>query len=112
MPTRHDETLRAFGTRFRIYAQPRFLPGFETPETIWVGVPPGAIQAGPADARMYVADAIDKLPYQPTDLPPCRGRLSPPVTAGADGHFDHLDTASREFGLLSSHRRPSEFSTR
>ena len=98
MPTRHDETLRAFGTRFRIYAQPRFLPGFETPETIWVGVPPGAIQAGPADARMYVADAIDKLPYQPTDLPPCRGRLSPPVTAGADGHFDHLDTASREFG--------------
>ncbi|MCU0973506.1 MAG: hypothetical protein MUF80_06075, partial [Burkholderiales bacterium] len=47
---------------------------------------------------MYVVDAIGKhLPYDYPYLPPYHGRHHPPVEPGADGHFDHLEPASREF---------------
>jgi hypothetical protein len=98
MPVHHDERLRNTGTRFRLFAQPRFLAGYAEPETVWVSPPPGTIGPGPRDERMYVVDAIDKKPYAPTAFPPWFGRSNPPVRPGADGHFDHLDPSSRAFG--------------
>jgi hypothetical protein len=47
---------------------------------------------------MYVVDAIGKQPYHEIPaLPPYRGHRNPPVQPGRDGHFDHLQPASREF---------------
>lgn len=98
MPLRQDERLRRTGTRFKLYAQPRFLEGYREPETVWVSTPRGTIEAGPADHRMEVIDAVDKKAYPPTVLPPWLGARRPPVPPGPDGHFDHLDPGSREFG--------------
>jgi len=91
-----DQAIRATGTRFKVFAQPRFLNGFATPETIFVSTPPGGILAGPADARMFVVDAIDKQPYVNGQIPPYVGPAHPPVVA-LDAHFDHLEPQTREF---------------
>ena len=91
-------TLQATGTRFRLYPQPPVLAAIQGPETVWVSPVAGSIRPGPADDRMYVVDAIGKhLPYDYPYLPPYHGRHHPPVEPGADGHFDHLEPASREF---------------
>ncbi|MEU4560986.1 hypothetical protein AB0F72_21615 [Actinoplanes sp. NPDC023936] len=102
-----DRRLAETGTRFRIFPQPRFLtkadgsPLFAEPETIVVAPSPGAIERGPADDRMFVVDAIGKLPYNQFVRPPFTGERQPPVEPGPDGHFDHLDPDSREFSAAT-----------
>lgn len=89
---------RGRGTRFLLYPQPSVRASSGTPETVWVARPPGSIGPGPSDERMYVVDAIGKdQPYDFPHLPPYRGARNPPLPPGHDGHFDHLDPASREF---------------
>jgi hypothetical protein len=86
------------GTRFRVFPQPRFIAGYERPETIWVSVPRGTILPGPADDRIQVKDPLlAKLPYQDPYLPPFVGDVYPPAEAGPDGHFDQIDVQSRQF---------------
>jgi hypothetical protein len=87
----------ASGTRFLLFPQPPILPGFEKPETVWVSTPPSAIERGPADARMYVADAVAKTPYEFPDMPPYAGSVNAPAVAGPDGHFDHLKPGTHQF---------------
>lgn len=91
-----DRAIRATGTRFKVFAQPRFLRSFEAPETIVVAPQPGGIRPGPADARIFVVDAIDKPPYANGQIPPYLGPAHPPVAA-QDNHFDHLVPGTREF---------------
>ncbi len=98
MSVRLDRTIQDTGTKFRIFPQPRFLEGFEEPETIVLSVPKDQIQDGPADDRFYVVDAINKQPYNYPYAPPHQGDSNPPVRPDPKtGHFDHLDVDSREF---------------
>ena len=97
MSQKLDHAVEQTGTRFLIFPQPRYLPSFAEPETIHVSLPPSEIQAGPADSRMYVLDAPNKVPYSPANGRPFLGQPNPPVEPGSDGHFDHLDIDSREF---------------
>lgn len=92
-----DAELRKTGTRFRIFPQPRYLSGFSQPETIIISIPPDKIQSGPADDRMEVVDAINKIPYSKINRPPYREAKREPVKPNKDGHFDHLEVGSREF---------------
>jgi hypothetical protein len=92
-----DMRLTETGTRFRLFPQPRFLrkaddsgPLFPEPDTVAVSVPPGQIEPGPADDRMFVVDAIGKLPYNRFVRPPYRGPAHDKVQPGPDGHFTHL----------------------
>lgn len=86
------------GTRFWVFPQAPFIPGYEKPERIWLPVSPEDISAGPSDDRMYVVDPLfGKEPYAYRWLPPFEEAVHPPVTAGADGHFDQLDYTSRPF---------------
>ncbi len=86
------------GTRFLVYPQPPFIPGYERPETIWVSTPPDRIGPGPADRRMYViGPLLEKQPYQSPYLPPYAGTTRPPAAAGPDGHFDHIEPGTPEF---------------
>jgi hypothetical protein len=86
------------GTRFLVFPQPPFIPGYERPETIWVSTPPNRIGPGPADSRMYViGPLVEKQPYQFPYLPPYAGALRPPAVAGPDGHFDHIPIGTPEF---------------
>lgn len=86
------------GTRFLIFPQPPFIPGYERPETVWLSTPLGGVTTGPADRRMYVVDPVGaKTPYLYPYLPPFSGGLHPPASAGPDGHFDHLAIGTREF---------------
>jgi hypothetical protein len=86
------------GTRFLVFPQPPFIPGYERPEVVWVSTPLGEIGAGPADRRIYVVDpAGQKEPYAFPYLPPYAGLLNPPAEPGPDGHFDHLAVGSPEF---------------
>lgn len=96
-----DATLETTGTRFRIFPQPRFLTSFKNPEVIRVSVPPGQMQAGPGDDRMFVIDAVNKRPYNGFSRPPYRDERNPPVQPGPDGHFDHLALKSREFSCAT-----------
>lgn len=94
-----DARIASTGTRFLVFAQPRFLPSFADPETITVSIPAGEVLAGPADGRMYVLDAPNKTPYGNR---PYHGPKNPPVPPGPDGHFDHLtDYDSREFSCAT-----------
>ena len=98
----YPEDVAELGTRFRIFPQPSFIPGYEEPEIVWISTPPTHIQPGPADPRMYVVDPIgSKEPYEFPYLPPFKGALHAPAEADADGHFDHLDSGSRQF--LAAH---------
>jgi hypothetical protein len=94
-----DAALAATGTRFRLFAQSRFLPSFSVPETVTVSQPPGSIAAGPEDDRMFVVDAPDKIRYGApgSRSPQQTGTRLPPVPPGPGGHFDHIDPDSREF---------------
>jgi hypothetical protein len=96
-----DATVANVGTRFRIFPQPRFLNIFAEPELITVSVPPDQIQDGPADGRMFVVDALNKLPYSQFFRPPYIGPRNPAVRRGPGGHFDHLDPNSREFSCAT-----------
>jgi hypothetical protein len=94
-----DAALAATGTRFRLFAQSRFLPSFSVPETVIVSQPPGSITAGPQDGRMFVVDAPDKIRYGAPGSPSPQqtGPSLPPVPPGPNGHFDHIHPDSREF---------------
>ncbi|MFW6076972.1 MAG: hypothetical protein ACOC71_04410 [Hyphomicrobiales bacterium] len=99
----------AVGTRFLLYPQAPHVPGYGTPEPVWISTPPDGMRPGPADARMYVADpGHDKEPYAFPFLPPFVGDLYPPAEAGPDGHFDHLVPGTRAFiaahAFASAHR--------
>lgn len=103
-----DRSLADSGTRFRIFPQPRYLqkadgsgPLFAEPEEVVVSVPQGAVRPGPADDRMFVVDAVNKLPYNNVVRPPYRGQVHPAVQPGPDGHFTHLAAESREFSAAT-----------
>ena len=92
------------GTRFLVFPQPRSLPGFRAPQTVHLPARPGVIAAGPRDTRMYVVDAVGKLPYLrdgvPREEPPYRGRRSRRQARPRRGHFDHIrpvPATAREF---------------
>jgi hypothetical protein len=90
--------VNARGTRFRLYPQAPLPAAQWQPEVVHVSPPVGSVRPGPADHRIYVADAIDKFrPYEPDELPPYRGSRNPPVPPGPDGHFDHLVPGTRAF---------------
>jgi hypothetical protein len=90
------------GTRFLVFPQPPFVPGYERPELVWISTPAGQIRSGPADSRVYVVDpALPKVPYQAPYLPPFSGAPASPAEPGPDGHFDYLTPDSRPF--LSAH---------
>src|SRR5262245_12702388 len=98
MPVAHDERVRSFGTRVRLYPQAPAIAGFGEPELVWLSPAAGEVRAGPSDSRIYVIDAVDKAePYEFPDLPPYYGDTYPPVQPDADGHFDHLELNSRAF---------------
>src|SRR5260221_13603765 len=86
------------GTRFRLYVQPPFVPGYERPETVWLKARPGSIVTGPANARLYCLDALDKTaPYEFPYLPPYLGAVAAAAAPSSDGHFDHLEVGTRAF---------------
>ncbi|CDM62954.1 MULTISPECIES: hypothetical protein [Rhizobium] len=86
------------GTRFWIFPQPPFIPGYEQPDRVWLSILPDQINEGPSDALMYVADPLySKQPYGMSRLPPFEGIRRPPVQAGPDRHFDGLDPRSRPY---------------
>lgn len=108
MSVQLDRELAATGTRFLLFPQPRFLrrrdgsgPVFPEPESVAVSVPPDTIGAGPADDRMFVVDAVGKLPYNQLVQPPYRGRANDPVQPGPGGHFTHLEPGSRAFSVAT-----------
>ena len=99
----------AVGTRFLLHPQAPHVPGYGTPEPVWISTPPDRLRAGPADARMYVADPrLEKEPYEFPYLPPFVGDLYAPAEPGPDGHFDHLVPNTRQFiaahAFASAHR--------
>lgn len=86
------------GTRFRIFSQAPWLTASAAPETIAISTPAGQTLAGPADARAYVVDPVHKpRPYDDFYFPPFDGPVFYPAVPDADGHFDHLPVACREF---------------
>ncbi|MDQ0322205.1 hypothetical protein QO002_004411 [Pararhizobium capsulatum DSM 1112] len=86
------------GTRFWIYPQPPFIPGYEQPDRVWLNISRDDISDGPSDGSMYVADPLfDKQPYGPSALPPFLGPCRAPARASIDRHFDHLDPQSRAY---------------
>jgi hypothetical protein len=86
------------GTRFLVFPQPSFIPGYERPETVWVSTQPTGIRPGPADRRMYVVSPVsEKQPYESPYLPPFVGARMPPARAGRDGHFDRIPLGTQEF---------------
>ncbi|RDI60799.1 hypothetical protein DES45_102187 [Microvirga subterranea] len=96
-PSRSNEAA-SLGTRFLVYPQPPFVPGYERPELVWLPIAPGEIAAGPASDRAYVRDPIlTKQPYQAPFLPPYDGLCHSPAEPGPDGHFDHLTPGTRPF---------------
>ncbi|MBW9117918.1 hypothetical protein JNB88_30335 [Rhizobium cauense] len=86
------------GTRFWIFPQPPFIPGYEQPDRVWLSMLPDEISEGPSDALMYVADPLySKQPYGLSRLPPFDGARRPPVPAGPDRHFDSIAPRSRAY---------------
>ena len=102
MSIKLDLRLKDEGTRFLIFSQPRFIAvEFSKPEVVVINIPPGQVQPGPADDRMFVVDALNKLPYSELFRPPYRGDKSPAVKPNREGHFVHLDPDSREFSAAT-----------
>ncbi|PDT54618.1 MULTISPECIES: hypothetical protein [Sinorhizobium] len=86
------------GTRFWIFPQPPFIPGYEQPDRVWLSIMPDEIGEGPSDVGVYVADPVyDKQPYSLARLPPFDGARRPPPLPGPDRHFDNIDPTSRAF---------------
>ena len=74
---------RPLGTRFLVFPQPPFIPGYEKPEVVWIGSSAGPILAGPSDSRIYVANPVEpKSPYAAPYIPPYPGLLQPPAEPG------------------------------
>ena len=93
---------QSLGTRFLVFPQPSYVPGYEKPEVVWLAPSRERIHVGPADSRMYVIDPVNaKSPYVAPVLPPYAGRVRPAAEPGPDGHFDHITPSSPAF--LSTH---------
>jgi hypothetical protein len=97
------------GAKFKIFVQPRYIEGFEVPETIRISLKPNEIKLGPSDSRMYVVDVKNKLPYGegcPYDPQFFYQNGNPkdeffdPPEPDQDGHYHNVNTNSR--GFLSS----------
>ncbi|HXU01154.1 MAG TPA: hypothetical protein VN903_09185 [Polyangia bacterium] len=102
MSLKLDAELQEKGTKFRLFAQARYLKDFSEPETVRVSVTPAHIQPGPADDRMFVVDAINKKPYGPgSGSPQWEGSRRDPVPPGEDGHFDKIPINSRAFSAAT-----------
>jgi hypothetical protein len=103
MSMKLDAVVEQTGTRFRLFAQARYLPSFSQPETVYVSPTPDQIQPGPTDDRMFVVDALNKNPYgfPGGGSPQWPGSRRDPVKPGPDGHFDHIDVNSREFSCAT-----------
>lgn len=94
-----------YGTKFKLFPQPPFLPGFESPETVWVSSPPGSIGPGPSDERMYAVYPIGKpVAYGERETqdskplsPPWEGPAHPLALPNDEGHFDHLEPGTPQF---------------
>jgi hypothetical protein len=100
MSLKLDRALAGTGTRFRLFPQPRFLRAFSQPETVRISIPAGSVAAGPADDRMVVIDAINKIHYDNFSGPPYSGDSNPAVQP-LNGHFDHLHPDTREFSCAT-----------
>lgn len=86
------------GTRFRLFPQARYIPGYEEPEVIRLSPRAGSILSGPEDRRMYVVVPLGpKSPYLFPYLPPYTGDVAPGARPGPDGHFDHIPVGTAEF---------------
>lgn len=100
-----DSRARKRGTKFLIYPQNKTVPGFEDPEVVFIDAPPGSIQAGPEDERMYVVDALNKTRFGISGSPPFafpyEGPHAPAVQPNAQGHFDHVRPGTREFSAAT-----------
>ncbi|MFS0906675.1 hypothetical protein AB3N02_27010 [Priestia aryabhattai] len=93
-----DAQAKENGTKFLIYPQNKKLKGFEQPELIYINLPPGSIQAGPEDEKMYVVDAKNKQEYRFVgEGPPYQGLRFPPVQSNEEGHFDHIRPDTQAF---------------
>ncbi len=101
MSMKLDAEIKETGTRFRIFPQPRYLRGFEEPETVVISVAPSEVQTGPADTRMYCVDAIGKPIYGRGFYPPYQGPKNNPPQPTAEGHYDNLHPDSREFRVAT-----------
>lgn len=89
---------KELGTRFLIYPQPPYVPGYEKPELAWISASPASLRSGPANKRIYVRDPVlTKDPYEFPYLPPFVGNCHAPAEAGPDGHFDTLNPGTRQF---------------
>lgn len=98
LPPSQAPVAKGLGTRFLVYPQPPYVPGYEKPETVWISADPASLTAGPANRRIYVRDPVlAKEPYEFPYLPPFVGTLHAPAAAGPDGHFDTLDPGTRQF---------------
>lgn len=101
MSRRLDIDVAGTGTKFLVYPQSPLLPSFGNPEVVVVNIPAGQVQPGPSDERMYVVDALAKVPYEPSEFPPYLGDQNPAVPRGRGGHFDHLAPGTREFSCAA-----------
>ncbi len=81
------------------------------PRVVRVTPRPGAIKAGPEDARIRVVDAIRKKPYRdPVTAeylwrPPYPNRMprEPRVRPGPGGEFDHVKPGTRAFSAATAY---------
>jgi hypothetical protein len=94
------------GTKFKLFVQPRYVEGFDKPETIRISLKPNEVGKGPSDTRMYVVDPKDKLPYyegckydpqffDENGNNPKGNYFDPPIPN--QGHYDEIDINSRQF---------------
>jgi hypothetical protein len=103
MSVKLDSRVRTSGTRFKVYPQSPLIEAFKEPETIHIDIAPGNIKHGPSDDKFFIIDAINKLPYSEINRPPYTQQSNAPVVAGSDGHFDHLEAATREFNCAATY---------
>jgi hypothetical protein len=96
-----DQEIQQTGTRFLLLPLPAYVDPDVEPERVVISVPPSQIGPGPADARMFVVDAVNKLPYSTFFRPPYSGQANAALSPGPGGHFDHLTPGTREFSLAT-----------
>jgi hypothetical protein len=97
-----SDAVADLGTRFLVYPQAPFVPGYERPELVWIPIAPQAISAGPSSDMAYVLyPAEPKAPYRAPYAPPFMDDYLPLAEAGPDGHFDHLVPGTPQF--VSAH---------
>jgi hypothetical protein len=85
------------GTKFRLYCQPSFLPGFEKPVEYTLDLPAGSVKEGPMDDRIKIVNAVGKKLYDDDTLPPYRGDVGAAAKPDGAGHFHTLDPKTPEF---------------